>query len=132
MAAGRHSLALVAIERLDSDRITQACCQRHGLIDALGHAALGYRNAALFEQGLGQLLISGNAYRNVRSVTRERRLQALLATAPTQLEQVGFFGQAQRRDTAGAGGANDGSGTGADGAAPGRRGKFALALLQVR
>jgi hypothetical protein len=46
------------------------------------------------QQRLGQLLVAGDAHRDIAGVARDRGLEALLLHAPAELEQVRVVGDA--------------------------------------
>jgi hypothetical protein len=94
-----HALALVGVERLDRHGAARRAPPL-GLGEGGDGLALRHRHAGLVEQGLGQVLVAGDVHRDIAGGAGDGGLQAFLAAAPAELEQVGLIGDAQARDAA--------------------------------
>mmetsp|Transcript_21531 Transcript_21531/g.83652 ORF Transcript_21531/g.83652 Transcript_21531/m.83652 type:complete len:403 (+) Transcript_21531:542-1750(+) len=105
--------AVVAVARLDDDR--QADVLRHlpGLGSGLDLLALGHRHADGLEQGLGQVLVAGDALGDGAGHVGLGRPDAALTLAVAELDEVAVV-QPDVRDASVRRGRDDGGGGGAE------------------
>ena len=80
--------AVVAVERLDHDRVADPPGRADGILGVVDHALLGHRQAEIAEQPAGLLLVGGQLDRDVRRAAGDGRLDALLEAAMAELDQA--------------------------------------------
>src|SRR5258707_1303622 len=86
--ADDHADAVAAVARLDDHgpaELLEAC---DGLPGAPGHDSLGYRDAGVGQQPLGQHLVGGDVHPDHRGLLGERRVHQPAVAAVTEPEQA--------------------------------------------
>ena len=105
----RHATAVVAIRGLDHHRQADVLRRFPGFLGRTHGPAFGHRHAAGAQQGLGQVLVAGNAGSNGVGAVGLRGPDAALACPMAQLHQVAVV-QPDMRNAPVGGGGDDGGG----------------------
>ncbi len=105
----RDPSAVIGIERLHDDRISEAGGCARGRFGGADHALARNGKPQIGKNAIRFLLVGGDGYRDVTGLRGDRGLNALLVLAVAELNQA-LVVEAHPRNVARFGGANEGSG----------------------
>ena len=95
----RHAAAVIGVERFDDDWPSEAVCGADGAVGRANDVLARDRQAEVVEDVIRLFLVGGDRDRDVARLARDRRLNALLVFAVTELNERGVV-QTEPRDFA--------------------------------